>query len=232
VSYWLINLRPDAQAFFNYLGLLYLDLIAAESLVIMISSIFPIFVVALALTAFANGLWMTVGGFLVSPTVLNAFWKYTFHQIDYQRFTFEALVRNQMIGSNYTCGTDCHCEFVTSLAGNCLIDGSEAVEQLGYTTSTAVSYVCFLWFVCLMSGYVTGDCAGDESSCWCRFVSQKEVGWLESPVFLVVVVFICKFIHFISLLERAKYLSRQRLSTLPAFSFKRFQLGIEHISFE
>jgi len=118
----------------------------------MISSIFPIFVVALALTAFANGLWMTVGGFLVSPTVLNAFWKYTFHQIDYQRYTFEALVRNQMVGSNYTCAGsvgDCHCEFVTSLAGDCLIDGNEAVEQLGYTTSMAVSYVCFL---CVLRG--------------------------------------------------------------------------------
>src|SRR5271163_4560716 len=118
VSYPLINLRSGAEPFLNYLGLLYFDLIAAESLVIFISSIFPIFVVALALTAFANGLRMTVGGFLVDPTALNVFWKYTFHQIDYQRFTFEALVRNQMIGSNYTCGTDCHCEFVTSLAGN------------------------------------------------------------------------------------------------------------------
>ena len=141
MSYWLINLRPGAEAFFNYLGLLYLGLIAAESLVIMISSIFPIFVVALALTAFANGLWMTVGGFLVNPAVLNVFWKYTFHQIDYQRFAFEALVRNQMIGSIYTCGDGCHCKFVTSLASQCLIDGSEAVEQLGYKTDIKVSYV-------------------------------------------------------------------------------------------
>ena len=147
VSYWLINLRPGAEAFFNYLGLLYLVLIAAESLVIMISSIFPIFVVALALTAFANGLWMTVGGFLVNPTVLNVFWKYTFHQIDYQRFAFEALVRNQMVGSVYTCDDSCHCQFVTSLAGQCQIDGGEAAEQLGYTTDITVSYVLSLFIL-------------------------------------------------------------------------------------
>jgi len=85
VTYWLINLRPGALPFFNYLLILYLDLLAAESLVVLISSLFPIFVVSLALTAFANGLWMTVGGFLVSPTVLNGFWKYTFYQFDYQR---------------------------------------------------------------------------------------------------------------------------------------------------
>ena len=63
---------------------LFLDLIAAESLVVLISSLFPNFVIALALTAFANGLWMSVGGFLVTPTILNVFWRYVFHYIDYQ----------------------------------------------------------------------------------------------------------------------------------------------------
>ena len=50
---------------------------------VLMSSIFPNFVISLALTAFANGLWMSVGGFLVSPTILNPFWKYVFHYIDY-----------------------------------------------------------------------------------------------------------------------------------------------------
>ena len=63
---------------------LYLDLLAAESLVVFVSSIFPNFVISLALTAFANGLWMSVGGFLVPTTILNVFWKYVFHYIDYQ----------------------------------------------------------------------------------------------------------------------------------------------------
>jgi hypothetical protein len=63
---------------------LFLDLIAAESLVVLVASIFPNFVISLALVAFSNGLWMCVGGFLVSPTILNPFWKYVFHYIDYQ----------------------------------------------------------------------------------------------------------------------------------------------------
>ena len=127
--------------FFNYLAILYLDLLVAESLVVLISAVFPIFVVALALTAFANGLWMTVGGFLVSPTVLNVFWKYTFYQVDYQRYAFSALVRNQMVGSVYECGANCQCMFVTSLANQCQIDGSEAAVQLGFITSNKLSYV-------------------------------------------------------------------------------------------
>ncbi|KAL8824614.1 MAG: hypothetical protein Q9191_004935 [Dirinaria sp. TL-2023a] len=83
ITYFLINLRSGASGFFTWVMWLFLDLLAGESLVILMSSIFPNFVVSLALTAFANGLWMSVGGFLVSPTILNPFWKYVFHYIDY-----------------------------------------------------------------------------------------------------------------------------------------------------
>lgn len=72
------------MAFFTWVMWLFLDLLAAESLVVFVSAIFPNFVIALALVAFANGLWMSVGGFLVTPTILNPFWKYVFHYIDYQ----------------------------------------------------------------------------------------------------------------------------------------------------
>ena len=84
IAYWLVNLQPTGTAFLTWIMWLFLDLLAAESLVVFVSAIFPNFVISLALTAFANGLWMSVGGFLVPPTILNAFWKYVFHYIDYQ----------------------------------------------------------------------------------------------------------------------------------------------------
>lgn len=83
-TYFLNNFRPTAPAFFTWIMWLFLDLLAAESLVVLISSLFPSFVISLALTAFANGLWMSVGGFLVPPQILNVFWRYVFHYIDYQ----------------------------------------------------------------------------------------------------------------------------------------------------
>ncbi len=84
VAYWLSGFQPTAEAFFTWIMWLFLDLVAAESLVVLVSSLFPNFVVALALTAFANGLWMSVGGFLVPPKILNVFWYYAFSYIDYQ----------------------------------------------------------------------------------------------------------------------------------------------------
>ena len=79
ISYWLSNLRSTAGGFWMWVLWLFLDLLAAEGLVMLVTSIAPIFVVALAVTAFANGLWMCVGGFLVPMGSLNVFWKYVFH---------------------------------------------------------------------------------------------------------------------------------------------------------
>ena len=65
IAYWLSNFRPTGDAFMIWVMWLFLDLVAAESLVVLVSSLIPIFVVSLAIVAFANGLWMSVGGFLV-----------------------------------------------------------------------------------------------------------------------------------------------------------------------
>ena len=75
VSYWLSNFRSSAEGFWMWVLWLFLDLLAAEGLVMLVTSIAPIFVVALAVTAFVNGLWMSVGGFLVPMGTLNVFWK-------------------------------------------------------------------------------------------------------------------------------------------------------------
>jgi hypothetical protein len=82
---------------------LFLDLLAAEGLVLLVTNVAPIFVVALAVTAFANGLWMCVGGFMVPLGTLNVFWKYVFHYIDYQAYVFQGMmvrvVRVVVVGS-------------------------------------------------------------------------------------------------------------------------------------
>merc|ERR1712000_626611 len=82
---------------------LFLDLLAAEGLVVLVSSIFPIFVVSLAITAFANGLWMCVGGFLVPLGTLNVFWKHVFHYIDYQAYVFQGMMANQFRSTIWNC---------------------------------------------------------------------------------------------------------------------------------
>ncbi|OCK75191.1 putative ATP-binding cassette transporter [Lepidopterella palustris CBS 459.81] len=131
VTYFLSNFRMNGNAFFMYTMWLFLDLLAAESLVVLVSAIFPVFVVSLAVTAFANGLWMCVDGFLVPMNILNPFWKYVFHYIDYQSYVFQGMMVNQFKASTYTCdstGSGYHCSYPSDLNSEGKIDGKDVLS--------------------------------------------------------------------------------------------------------
>ncbi|KAJ3525785.1 hypothetical protein NM208_g11490 [Fusarium decemcellulare] len=133
ISYWLSNFQPTAVAFFTWVMWLFLDLLAAESLVVFMTSLFPSFVISLALVAFANGLWMSVGGFMVPPTILNVFYKYVFHYWDYQKYVFEGMMVNEFSDRVYSCGSGCQCMYNSRLADQCEIDGQAVLRQYGYS---------------------------------------------------------------------------------------------------
>jgi hypothetical protein len=162
IAYWLGNFHPSGSNFFIWVLWLFLDLLAAESLVILVSSIIPIFVAALAVTAFANGLWMSVGGFLVPLPILNVFWKYAFHYWDYQSYVFQAMMVNEFVGRRYSCapitssssssafsslppsdgaGSACHCMFPSDLQSQCLIPGEAVLAQYGYPTDKQAEWL-------------------------------------------------------------------------------------------
>ncbi|KOS19454.1 ABC transporter G family member 12 [Escovopsis weberi] len=132
VAYWLCNFRPSAAGFLTFLMWLFLDLLAAESLVVLMSALMPNFVVALALVAFANGLWMSVGGFMISPRDLNVFYRYVFHYWDYQKYVFEGMMVNEFGGRAYSCGEGCHCMYRSELLDQCKIAGQAVLDQYGY----------------------------------------------------------------------------------------------------
>jgi len=136
ISYWLSNFRPSASAFFVWVFWLFLDLLAAEGLVVLLTSLFPSFVISLALVAFANGLWMSVDGFMVQPTVLNVFYKYVFHYWDYQKYVFQNMMVNEFAYRTYECARDaaggCFCMFPSELAAECKIAGQGVLDQYNY----------------------------------------------------------------------------------------------------
>jgi ABC-type multidrug transport system permease subunit len=132
ISYWLSNFQPTATAFFTWVMWLFLDLLAAEGLVVFMSSLFPSFVISLALVAFANGLWMSVNGFMVPPTILNVFYKYVFSYWDHQKYVFEGMMVNEFSERIYQCGEGCQCMWRTDLAEQCLIRGQGVLDLYGY----------------------------------------------------------------------------------------------------
>jgi hypothetical protein len=93
---------------------------------------------------------MCVGGFLVPPTILNVFYKYVFHYIDYQAYVFSGMMVNQFEGVTYDCDANCHCLFDTGLASQCKVDGLGVLDQYGYVTGQT-----WLWVVILL-GIIVG----------------------------------------------------------------------------
>lgn len=131
VEYFMSNFRHNGNAFFMYTMWLFFDLLAAESLVVLVSAMFPVFVVSLAVTAFANGLWMCVDGFLVPMNILNAFWKYVFHYINYQTYVFQGMMVNEFKARIYTCdrsGDGYHCNYPSDLNAQGEIDGKSVLS--------------------------------------------------------------------------------------------------------
>jgi ABC-type multidrug transport system permease subunit len=154
ISYWLGNFNPTAEGFWTWVLWLFLDLLAAESLVVLLSSLIPIFVVALAATAFANGLWMCVNGFMVQPETLNPFWRYVFHYIDYQAYVFRGMMVNEFGSRNYECerrvGGGCQCMYPSALQDHCLIEGKAVLGVYGYDTENSGKYVGYFLVIVLV----------------------------------------------------------------------------------
>lgn len=134
ICYWAIGLRGGAPAFFRFLGFLFLALFAAESQVVIIASLIPIFVAALAITAFINGFWMSVGGYFIKARSLPRFWFYSFHYMDFQKYAFELLTNSDLRGVTFKCETfvndTCACAYPSSTPETCTVSGEDVLRYL------------------------------------------------------------------------------------------------------
>ena len=154
VAYWLTGFHADGKAFMMWVLWLFLDLVAAESLVVLVSSIAPIFVVSLAITAFANGLWMAVGGFLVPLTILNVFWKYVFHYINYQAYVFKGMMVNEFQDRQYNCAGgpgDYQCAYGGDLNAQGKIRGVDVLRAFDIDTGIEGTWLGIM--VGIIAGY-------------------------------------------------------------------------------
>lgn len=80
---------------------------------------------------------MSVGGFLVSMPILNVFWRYAFHYIDYQAYVFQGMMVNEFKSRSYDCERiapdDCRCMYPSILESECKIAGTAVLDEYGYS---------------------------------------------------------------------------------------------------
>ncbi|KAJ3316122.1 hypothetical protein HDU76_002067, partial [Blyttiomyces sp. JEL0837] len=156
ISYWAIGLNSDVSAFFKFLGFLFLAIYAAESQVVLVSALLPIFIAALAIGAFMNGFWMCVQGYFIKSISLPRFWYYSFHFMDYQTYAFELLANNDLTGVNFTCGSNptvpngCQCAYPSSTPETCTVSGSDVLNYLQINNISYGKWVAILCGIILI----------------------------------------------------------------------------------
>ncbi|GAO47901.1 hypothetical protein G7K_2097-t1 [Saitoella complicata NRRL Y-17804] len=148
VMYWGVQLKETASGFLIFLLFNWLNFLAAEAQVVFVSSMMPNFVIALTQVAFLNGLWMVLAG-LVSRPLLPKFWKYTFANLDYQRYVWETLAVNEFGGREFECTptpAGCVCQYADALNAHCKWSGDTYLESLQYG-----NVKIWEWFAVLIS---------------------------------------------------------------------------------
>ncbi|KJA13638.1 hypothetical protein HYPSUDRAFT_72940 [Hypholoma sublateritium FD-334 SS-4] len=134
ICYWAIGLHSGAAPFFRFISFLFLAIFTAETQALIVASLLPIFVAALAITSFINGFWMSVGGYFIKARSLPRFWFFSFHYIDYQKYAFELLTNSDFRGLKFTCATQidntCVCAYPSSTPETCTVSGDDVLNYL------------------------------------------------------------------------------------------------------
>nr|POE61004.1 abc transporter g family member 11 [Quercus suber] len=130
--YWMVNFRPDGTAFMIWVLWTYLNLMAAESLVVLVSAILPNFIGALAVFAMLNAVLMACNGFMVPRGQLNVFYRYVFYYINYQGYVYRGLAINKYAARSYSCGDLCQCRISSPLAGECEVAGAAVLQGFDF----------------------------------------------------------------------------------------------------
>jgi len=137
IIYWSIGLNSSSGIHpMRFVLVLFLAIYAAESQVVLIAALVPIFVAALAIASFMNGFWMSVQGYFIRAKNLPRFWFSWAHWMDYQTYAFQLLVKNDFQGLVFPCdGTapnNCFCSFPSSLIakGLCAVSGDDVLKNL------------------------------------------------------------------------------------------------------
>jgi len=192
VAYYSMGLQETSEKFCTFASVLFLSLMIAEAQTVFISVAIPVFVAALAVTAFTNGLWMVVQGFFVQKKNIPDFWRYSFHRIDFQKYAYELLISNEMTGLTFSCKDpstgSCACVVPSSknATSSCQFTGEDVLKfydyaDIDYTKWLIIMVVIFCVFkigtifLLKIQTRSTGQPA-DE------FKSKKKEAWLPALV--------------------------------------------------
>lgn len=102
IAYYLVGLQEGADRFAYFALLLFACMLLVESLMMMVASIVPDFLMGIITGAGIQGIMMLNGGFFRLPNDLpKPFWKYPVNYISFHRYGFEGFYKNEYSGLTF-----------------------------------------------------------------------------------------------------------------------------------
>ena len=116
---------------------------------------------------------MVVNGFaLIKISDIPAGWRFTLHYIDFQKYAFEALLKNEMTGLVFNCaspqtaGGQCACSVPSALNAVCKFNGQDVLkyyERDNVTYGAWLGYLLAIWAFFKIATYIVLKVRGVKS---------------------------------------------------------------------
>ncbi|KAF3435034.1 hypothetical protein FNV43_RR22121 [Rhamnella rubrinervis] len=99
LSYYLPGLRKGCEPFFYFTCVLFACMMLVESLMMIIASVVPNFLMGIITGAGVQGLMILSGGFFQLPKDLpDIFWRYPLYYISFHKYAYQGLFKNEFKG--------------------------------------------------------------------------------------------------------------------------------------
>lgn len=128
ILYTMVNLHPTVGRAFFWALTLWLSLLVAESIMILIASIVPLFIVGIAMGAFLFGAFMVVQGFFTRVEFIP--WPLRWlGYLGLHSYSFAAMVINEFDGRTYTATPNSFPPFPEDVDGKSVIDNLDFISN-------------------------------------------------------------------------------------------------------
>eukprot|EP00181_Compsopogon_caeruleus_P004159 CAMPEP_0184689500 /NCGR_PEP_ID=MMETSP0312-20130426/30690_1 /TAXON_ID=31354 /ORGANISM="Compsopogon coeruleus, Strain SAG 36.94" /LENGTH=646 /DNA_ID=CAMNT_0027146855 /DNA_START=32 /DNA_END=1969 /DNA_ORIENTATION=+ len=135
IIYWMQGLRADGLRFAYNLLVLFTVLLTAESVTYFCSVISGHMLVALALNAMLNGMFMAVGGYLRPKDEIGWWLRWMDYSINHHYWTFNGLLKAEFSGITLEANPDGFPPRVDDLSGD------EYLQRRGLITSNSIYWI-------------------------------------------------------------------------------------------
>lgn len=100
IAYFLPGLRSGLQYFVYFALVLFACMMLVESLMMIVASIVPNYLMGIITGAGIQGLMILVGGFFRLPNDLpKPVWKYPLHEIAFHKYAYQGMFKNEFAGA-------------------------------------------------------------------------------------------------------------------------------------